>query len=191
MKEYWMQNCLINPSGKKQGFMACDYLGEYVVREIKSMMHNNVNEAHNNFLWNSLSPLILSFRNVRKLMADECDVPYSSMHSTQVSSIADSRTVAQTVVDGRLWEVRYQRPASSATADLHVEGLRKLSTRTPIVKYIAKMQRYVGFIPSAEELFLDLPRGEELDTQEEATGLFSVEDGDGGETLEEGDSWLG
>lgn len=34
--EFWMQNCLINPSGKKMGWMPCDYLEEYVVREVKT-----------------------------------------------------------------------------------------------------------------------------------------------------------
>lgn len=33
--KHWMNNCLINPSGKREGWMACDYLGEYMIGRFK------------------------------------------------------------------------------------------------------------------------------------------------------------
>jgi hypothetical protein len=173
--KYWKDNCLINPSGKREGFMACDYLGEYVVREIKSMMHNNINEKTNDFLWNSLSPLILSFRNVRKLMAAECDVPYSSTHSTRVNTKPDTCMIARIVLEGHIWELQENRTSSLKPSDLHGEGLRKLSTCTPIQKYVSKMQRLNGIILPEQESVLESTGEEEIDIERRDMDLFPEE----------------
>ena len=75
MKEFWMENCLINPSGKKEGFMACDYLGEWVVREVKRMMHHNLNDVTAKFLYDVIAPQVMLFREVRKKLAEESGSP--------------------------------------------------------------------------------------------------------------------
>lgn len=98
MRQYWMENCLVNPSGKREGWMACDYLGEYIVREVKTMMHHNVNDANSKFLRLTLSPLILSFRNVRKQMIQECDVPFRSQHSSKMDTHFDVHLIARTIL---------------------------------------------------------------------------------------------
>src|SRR5579859_3666714 len=55
-KQWWMDNCLVNPSGKAGGFMACDYLSEYVVREAKAMFPNNANEETLRYHRETISP---------------------------------------------------------------------------------------------------------------------------------------
>lgn len=49
-REFWLDTCLINPSGKREGWMPCDFFGEYVVREVKAMMHNDTGEVNDRFL---------------------------------------------------------------------------------------------------------------------------------------------
>ena len=174
MRQYWMENCLVNPSGKREGWMACDYLGEYIVREVKAMMHHNVNEANSKFLRLTLSPLILNFRNMRKLMTQECDVPFQSQHSSKVDTQFDVRLIARTVLQDQFCQIRPGRTARNAI-DLHGVGIQKLSTQVGIKKYIAKMDKDQGYVngnvvedPVAEEHI-------EIGVEDDMLSLFDEE----------------
>jgi hypothetical protein len=145
MKRFWMENCLINPSGKKEGWMACDYLGEYIVGQVKAMMHQNVNPANDKFLRETISPLILNFLNMRRHMMRECDVPYSSYHSTKVETRFDVEQVAQKVLEGQFTKELAGRTARNAV-DLHVAGIKALSTHVGIQKYIVRMEKDRGYV---------------------------------------------
>lgn len=145
MKQFWMENCLINPSGKKEGWMACDFLGEYIVAQIKAMMHQNVNPANDKFLRETISPLILNFLNMRRHMMRECDVPYSSYHSTKIETRFDVEHVARKVLEGQFSKELAGRTARNAV-DLHVAGIKALSTHVGIQKYIVRMEKDRGYM---------------------------------------------
>ena len=66
--------------------MACDYLGEYVVREVKNLIPFNINEATGNTLRNKYSPQIMAFRDALKKMQEETDAPTFSYHSSMVKT---------------------------------------------------------------------------------------------------------
>jgi hypothetical protein len=148
MKEYWMENCLINPSGKVEGFMACDFLGEYVVREVKRMMHHNLTDVTARWLYEVIAVQVLLFREVRKKMAEECDSPMGGMHSSSVSTQAEVANVAQQLLrDG----VTEQKPGRGSidgleSEDLHGAGLTALGTTVRIGKYIERLERDNGWV---------------------------------------------
>jgi hypothetical protein len=172
--KFWMDNCLINPSGRREGWMACDYLGEYVVREIKSMMHNNVNQATSEFLWNTISPLILSFRNVRKVMEHECDVPYSTMHSTKVTSVRDVESVAKRVLDNGVCHFRPgdEPVQDKPVPDLHGTGISILSDLESIKKYIAKVEKDHGIVHETMDTRNEVSEGIDFEVDEDAAATL-------------------
>ena len=97
--KFWMQNYLINPSGKKGSWMACDYLGEYIVREVKNLMPFNINEATGNTLRNKYSPQIMAFRDARKKMQEETDAPTFSYHSSMVKTRMEVERVVKRLIN--------------------------------------------------------------------------------------------
>ena len=98
MKQFWMENAMVNPSGKKEGWMSCDYLGEFIVGQVKKAMHQNSNAPNEKFVFDDVSPLTLHFLNLRRQMMQECDVPYSSSHSTKVETHFDVEQIASYVL---------------------------------------------------------------------------------------------
>ena len=169
-REFWMQNCLINPSGRAEGWVACDYLGEYVVREVKNMMHNNLNSATGFFLRETVSRLIMSFRNIRKKMMSECDYNPSDK-SSRVGTHSQVALVMDDILGARRCEVQEGRQnCSTSFRDLYGNGLDALSGGRKIAAYVAKLWRDGGHVDRMEE-FGD---SEELDvdrSQEESSPL--------------------
>src|SRR5436305_76280 len=140
-----MENCLINPFGKKEGWMACDFLSEYIVEQVKAMMHQNANAANDKFLRETISPLILNFLNMRRHLMRECDVSYSSYHSTKVETRFDVEHVTRKVLEGQFSKELTERTAHNAV-DLHGAGIKALSTHVGIQKYIVQTENDRGYV---------------------------------------------
>jgi hypothetical protein len=68
MKQFWMENTMINPSDKKEGWISYDYLGEFIVGQVKKMIHQNSNVSNEKFIFDDVSPLTLHFLNLRRQM---------------------------------------------------------------------------------------------------------------------------
>jgi len=47
---FWMENCLVNLSRKRKGFMPLDQLNEYIVQEVKDKMQPYMTEQTDDFL---------------------------------------------------------------------------------------------------------------------------------------------
>ena len=171
---------LINPSGKKEGWMACDYLGEYVVREVKNMMPFNINEATGNTLRNKYSPQIMIFRDTRKMMQEETDAPTFGFHSSKVRTHADIESVVKRLLNEQFSKMRLNRPTGDdpERADLHIAGIEELGNTKRIAEYIEKIQTQQGFL----NLEWD-EKSEEIEV-ESADNIFLIEEDD------EGDQWL-
>jgi hypothetical protein len=147
MKKFWMENCLINLSGKAGAWMACDQLCEHVVKEVKDMMHHNVDEKTGDFLRNTLSPQIMSFYFAKQKMRTETGAMYDSSHSSETPTCHEVYVIADRILEGKVCQLRRDRESNakeSTTQDLHADGLRDLAGFTRINKYVAKMERDVG-----------------------------------------------
>ena len=84
-----METCLITTSGKENSFVALDEFNEYIVREVKEMIANNVTPATDSHLRNTLSLLITLMWDPRRKIADETDANIFDFHSSKVDSWPD------------------------------------------------------------------------------------------------------
>lgn len=115
--KFWMDNSLINPSGKKEGFIVCDYLDEYVIRKVKNMLQFNINESTLDFLYKTNASQIILFQAVQEMMIQETDAPNYGAHSSHVNVSSNIEHIANVVL-------RY------AIADFH-PGCRSMQRSHP------------------------------------------------------------
>jgi hypothetical protein len=143
LKDFWMRNCLINLSGRRDAFMACDLVCEHVVREVKNMMHHNVNEATMRWLREILSPQIMMFYLTKARMNQETDY-YEGHHSSVGKTCNEVRAIVNVLLSEGLCDERVGREnnqKASKTRDLHADGFRELSQLTRINEYIKRVDR--------------------------------------------------
>ena len=183
LRDFWMDFCLLNPSGKKEGWMACDYFREYVVQEVKAMMHNDKGEVNDRFLPQTISPLILNFRAIREVIETQAGVSFRSQHSTPVQSSADVLAIAQKLMYQGVcrWVPERSGPMRN---DLFIEGQALLAGQQPLKKYVEHMQKALGLLVSIPD------SGSGMDNP-----LTESDDEDSGDELEdfmldEGDDWI-
>jgi hypothetical protein len=104
-RAFWMENCLINLSGKRWGFVALDMLNEYIVREVKSLIANIVTPATDEYLRKVLSPLIMIFWEIRRKMGEEAEVNIFDFHSSPVNSWREICKVANGILKTGLYQL--------------------------------------------------------------------------------------
>ena len=162
--------------------MACDYLGEYIVREVKNLIPFNINEATGNTLHNKYSPQIMAFRDARKKMQEETDAPTFSYHSSMVKTRMEVERVVKRLISEQFSKMRLNRPTGDdpERADLHIVGIEKIGNTERIAEYIEKIQTQQGFLNVEWD-----ERTEEIEI-ELADTIFLA----GGEDDEDGDQWL-
>src|SRR5579859_3488134 len=86
-KRWLMDSCLVNPSRRQDAFMACDYLGEYIVHEAQDLSPANYNEStakYHSPKYHSevISPQLMFFREVRKRAMQETGAPNHGYRSS-------------------------------------------------------------------------------------------------------------
>ena len=147
MCKHWMHTCLINPSGKREGFMACDYLGEYIVREFQDLMHNTLNEKTSQFLQMVLAPLIMVFLNLRRQMMEAFGY-YRSTHSSSVTTFEDVRAAAIQIMKRKASQYRPNRADSREVTDLHGGGLSEFYSLKPLTNWKKSFKEEHGVFES-------------------------------------------
>jgi hypothetical protein len=135
--QFWKENCLINTSGKIGGWMACDLVNEYVVRENKSLAPPSMTEALESYLCNSLAPQMWVLFGIKRKMADECDTNRFGNHSSSVKTSSDVKVLVSELVDSNFCRDLRTRNAEdeSEALDLFVVGLGKLATTQRLAQY--------------------------------------------------------
>jgi len=86
-REFWRDNCLVNTSGSPKGFMPCDQLGEYVVREIKGLIQHNHTAANDEYLQHVLTRLVMDLLDVHRNTMNAINATNYYQHSSNVQSI--------------------------------------------------------------------------------------------------------
>ena len=81
-----MKNAVVNLSGKKNGFIALDILNEYIVREVKALISDNLIPFTDNRVCNIYSLLVMQFQDVWKHVSKELDIKIFDYHFRRVSS---------------------------------------------------------------------------------------------------------
>jgi len=91
---HWMENCLVNLSGKRKGFMTLDGLNEHIIRELKDTAPENVTEASLQQWRLVRSPLIMLLSALKKIVAGQFEGNIFDFHSSSVSAWPDITVVA-------------------------------------------------------------------------------------------------
>ena len=82
LRDFWMENgCMVNLSGKREGFIALDALNEYIVREVKRLVSAGVTFKTDEHLRNVLSLLVMDFWDIRRKMSEEAEMYIFDYHS--------------------------------------------------------------------------------------------------------------
>lgn len=135
LRTFYMNTIVVNLTGKKLGFQALDEINEYLVREVKDMISDNITTATDEHLRNTLSLLIMILWEVRKKMAEQVEVRIDDYHSSKSNPWPDVIQVARTILSDRLCDHSPARHTNEGCAqDLYDEGTQKLATITPIEK---------------------------------------------------------
>lgn len=103
-RAFWMENSLINLSGKRGGFMALDMLNEYIIREVKNLIANIITSATDEYLRNVFSPLVMIFWGIRRKMGEEAEVNIFDFHSSPVNSWIEICKVANDILKTGLYQ---------------------------------------------------------------------------------------
>ena len=148
LKEYWspayvqfyMDNCLINPSGRAGAFMADDFFGEWMIAQAKARIPHNYTSATDHYLRNTISPQLMFFREVRLKMTAETEATTFGYHSTAVKKVIDVTVVCDAVLDADVCTFQAGRAlADSETMDLFAQGLVVLGSADRLEKYKKQM----------------------------------------------------
>jgi len=184
-KGFWQDTCLVNSSGKSTGYMACDMLCEYLVRELKDLLQS----WSTKFLREVVATQIFTFRDIRKTIQRQCSATDYGLHSSEVSSWQNVRPITSKLLAiGAFREVvgRGSGPAPESRrqcVDLYEAGLMKLSTGAPLEKY--KMKMIQGYLVTGSGVGERLMRVGGLSDNEEDEAGDAEEESSDSEEMEE------
>ena len=138
LRRYWMETCLVTTSGKENSFVALDEFNEYIVREVKEMIANNVTPATDSHLRNTLSLLITLMWDARRKVADETDANIFDFHSSKVDSWRDIQLIADNILQSGILpgitQDTMEGETQSPAPDLLMKGMAKLAAIGPLDK---------------------------------------------------------
>ena len=122
------------------------------------------------------------FRDTRKIMQEETNVPTFGFHSSMVKTHTDVEHVIKRLINEQFSKMRLNRPTGDdpERADLHIVGIEKIGNTERIAEYIEKIQTQQGFLNVEWD-----ERTEEIEI-ELADTIFLA----GGEDDEDEDQWL-
>src|SRR5213083_1094697 len=99
-----MDCCLVNTSSSPKGFMACDMLGEYIVREHKSTIPSINTPATFRHHRNVISRQIMKLRESRINMSRLSRATEHYQHSSKVNKWQEVRVMADRLLASQVFE---------------------------------------------------------------------------------------
>ena len=100
---HWKDQCLVNLSGSATGFMPCDQLGEYVVRENKDQINHNVTPPNDLFARDIKARQVLVFKAARENMERATGAVKHYQHSSTVDPTVDVRTITTRLLQDKVF----------------------------------------------------------------------------------------
>ena len=173
--QYWQETLLVNVSGSQKGFMAADLLNEWLVREFKRNIRSTSHGKGFNYVLETLTPLSFTSRNCRKQMVKDTGATYYYKHSVMVSAWADVKSVANRLLQTRVFEQTRGRLVADARVvqvavdlnsskskwtaqiaqleaiDLWCKGIANLLSGAPIDKYKAWLLQSIETMEENED----------------------------------------
>ena len=147
MIEQWLQSCIVNPSGRAGGWLACDLFCEWVIRENKARIHPSSNALSDDHNRNVHSLQAMSYLASRENMR----VTTGATNYYQNSKLADSKAHVRKFAENNSTVKLFCRVAgrvkNSNSADkvsykpindLYQKGSAAVLSGVPIKKYKAK-----------------------------------------------------
>jgi hypothetical protein len=146
---HWREHCLVNPSGSTKGFMPDDQLGEYIIREIKDMIHHNASPETMSHLRHTLARLPMVFRDIRENMKRVTGATEYYQHSSHGDSAVDVKYVAGLLLRhkvfvrtaGRCQNEGRTKFDCEPAKDLHGVGTAKIASGSAVRRYKELMSK--------------------------------------------------
>jgi hypothetical protein len=161
LRKYYLENCLVNISGKPNAFLAVDALNEHIVREAKSFLSGNQTKATIEYAQTVKTPLIMILSEIKRVVDGELGTWGRDVKSSSANPWPDIEAVAN-----RLLLLCHTKPHMSRSSeaprvveDLFDVGWDQLSSTERISAVIST---YTS-IADDEEVQSD----EELDEEQE------------------------
>ena len=180
-REFWQDTCLVNSSGKGTGYVACDMLCEYLVRELKDLFQH----MSTDYLREVVATQILVFREIRKNISRQCHATDYGQHSAGINSWQNVRAITSKLLGAQAFQHipgRGSGPTPESprrmVVDLYEAGLTKLSTGACLEKYKTKIKKGGDFTGSGIRGGVHRVRGLCLDSDAESEGSADEESSD-------------
>jgi len=129
LAEFYKQNCIINVSGKKGGFMPDDKLNEFIVGQVKATEYAHASSEATEFQHDVRALLTMHFLDLRESFTNQLGVKLSDFHKKEVDKTADVRTVANRLLEMCAFKPENGRGAAhkeTQAADLWMDGMEEL-----------------------------------------------------------------
>jgi hypothetical protein len=168
--KFWMENALVNLSGKQEGFMALDAWNEHIVKEVKGMIPDNLTSVTSAHARNICSLLIMDFRDIRKRVSEELEANIFDHHSSRVSPWRDSAAVANKLLSDKIAEMEVAAESRcqvlvSSGRNLYFNGLAALASGEGIWKLKNRWISSEDYDVKDEDSDADLSDWSRLDTE--------------------------
>ncbi|KAF8475090.1 hypothetical protein BDZ91DRAFT_789320 [Kalaharituber pfeilii] len=135
----------VNPSGRHGGWMPADLFGEYVVRENKDKIHPGANAHTYDHLREIVARQVMSIRDVKHVMFNECNATNYGTHSQLMNITRDVDYVRKILCDESMYTKvpggRFDGGLGevfSEVNDLYTLGVRKVLSGQAIERYMTR-----------------------------------------------------
>lgn len=166
LRLFWLDNCLVNFSGSPKGFMACDLLGELIIRELKDLISHLNSQASDDYFRNVLSPQVMTIREIRNNMLRITNATNYYQHSSTGNPWNDVRVVTEKLLSAGIFDFVPGRThinhtgeddikAYTEAADLHVVGVEKIWNGKSIDRYKDKIRKGLPYFEEDNELEIE------------------------------------
>jgi hypothetical protein len=141
-KTHFLENCLVNQSGKKKGWEPVDKANEHLINDIKNIIDPNSTPSRDRHWRNTQSRNVLFYRELRTNIYFGCGAPQYGTHSSKVKAVKDVKRAAEKLME---WKIFKQEPGRkycsednkdcSIPMDLFGQGQEAMSSGRAIVRY--------------------------------------------------------